>query len=736
MATYDLYFDESGNFEDCAFIEADIKRAEQPQKDSQLVGILALQGQITSDIAEKVLKLSLDKVGLPLEKEFHANEFLRKYGRDTYSTMLDEFLSQMKQRNGIQPVRLWNNANIGFGDKVATYTSMVAEMVVRIFEGLTRKHGNSRIDLNIYPASVVINGHLKKESQKWSPQYMNKKDYEQRLSEQLAFTAVRRGVAHNRNNWGTKINDFCSGRTNRLLQVCDLLSHSSNHNFKNCFISSRETKLKALFGDYDFMLNRTAVLDEIERHSQEGSIARAIQTIAENWDRPELEENVRQRIKEHRTFLVKLLTDMPAANRNIHLRQLADWGSQFLAVRDLELSDKMLVWLDKWIVEPLCNAVNNQSNTDVYWFKAQLLNQRLEQYNHRGALSAARPIIKSLHDLFPKLAGQWEHAPLLTKAMTLEAVHRNDCYEYDEAIHLMSGVVDYYGELSSLMSVALPGIFPERVKSQNRGSALGTKLQSEMFAGLSNPIRLDNARKLNELALDEFTSEDDRRRQYQYRCQIETFSGNFTDARTWLAKSLGVAPADTPTHAVLSKKISELDGTAQGFALLHWTRIAMEAGRRGSKDELQQFCAVFNLNESPWVNQNGQEYPAHGIRRHLAVAFAHAKRVKASKQLVNSLRQFDTTNNEALELIRIAGCSEAAALWGKDFAQNMRQLFEEPSAKQKSLLMDFKNFESATVAFPALKEIASRLQCASSKFIVSGCTDNCEIVSICRLVGQ
>jgi hypothetical protein len=732
MATYDLYFDESGNFEDYAFLEDGIKRAEQPQKSSQLVGVLTIHGQFNPAIADNILKLSLVKVGLPLQKEFHSNKIMSDYGRDVYSIMLDEFLRQMRQRSSLKPVRLWNNAKIGFGDKVATYTSMVAEMVVRIFEMLTRTHGNSKIELNIIAARVRTNGHERNAPQ----QFINEADYKRRITEQIAFAAVRRGVAHNQSNWLIGSFRFDSGLKYRPLQVCDLLSHASYRNYKNCFIAGRKTNLKELFGEYDFMLNRTTVLEEIEHHRQVGSLAHAIQAIAENCDRPELEESVRQSIKEHRTSIVKQLVSMPASGRNIHLRQVADWGSQFLAIRDLDLSDKMLKWLEKWIAVPLCDSGNNSDVEDVHWFLMQLLNLRLGQHNHRGQLSIARPICDRLHELFPKLAGKWEHAPLLTESMTQEAVHRNDCYEYDEASHLMTGVADYYGDLSSLMSVALPEIFPEQVKSENRGRALGTKLQSEMFAGLSDPTRLDKARKLNEMALDEFTLEDDRSRQYQYRCQIETFAGSFSDARSSLAKSLGILPDISPTHAVLSENIKALDGVAQGFALLHWSRIAMEAGRCSCKEELQQFCKTFTLNESPWANQNGQEYPAHGIRRHLAIAFAHASRVNDSQQLVKSLRQFDTTNKEALELIRLAGCAESASLWGVNNVQNIRRLFQETSAQLNPILVDLKNFESATAPFPALKTIATRLHAACNKFIMTGCIDNREIISVCRLVGQ
>ena len=59
MATYDLYFDESGNFEEPTLLEDCISLTEAPQKGaSQIVGILAQTEFITIVKSEKYSQVS------------------------------------------------------------------------------------------------------------------------------------------------------------------------------------------------------------------------------------------------------------------------------------------------------------------------------------------------------------------------------------------------------------------------------------------------------------------------------------------------------------------------------------------------------------------------------------------------------------------------------------------------------------------------------------------------------
>lgn len=723
MKSFDLYFDESGNFEEHTILEdCSIVRIEEPQKGaSQLVGILAPSGVITVAKSEQILSSSLQEVGLLLGKEFHANVLLRDHGLKKYTIVLGAFLSKLAT-NKMQPVRLSNSARLGFGDKVATYTSMVAETVVRIFEELTRDYGGIQIGLNIIAARVRVNGH----EMNAPPKFINEDEYKKRLIEQIAFAAVRRGVAHNRQNWSISGFRFDSGLKYRPLQMCDFLSHSSYRNFNNCYADQEKT-LKILFGNYDFPLNRSDILKEIEQHIRNGSLAHAIQSIAENWDRPELDPDVRQRIKEHCSAIVSELVGMPSDVRNIHLRQLSDWGNQFLAVRDLDMSDRIVKWLDIVIAKPLCD----KNCEDVIWLKAKLLILSLSQYNHRGDLSNARTISNKLEELFPQLAGQWEYAPLFTKAMILRAVHLNDCCEYAESSRLMGAVAGFYGGLSELMKEALPGSFTERVRSKHRGEALGTQLQSEMFAGLSDPARLENARRLNEKAIDEFSLENDKQRQYQYRCQLETFAGNIAIARSWLAKSLGVK---TETHQCLAEAIQTLDGPVQGFALLHWTRIGMEAGRFGLNEELQQFLDAFlsnQLESSLWVTQRKQEYPAHGIRRHLAVLQAIVGKYEQSIDMVDRLTCLDASGQIALTLIQLVGTLEVAARLPNSQSGTIRTLIVRAKQNKKSLLKQYAEFTKLSELVNILYDRATQYESSDYAY-----KDAQALLIVCNKVGQ
>src|SRR5690606_35376739 len=121
------------------------------------------------------------------------------------------------------------------------------------------------------------------------------------------------------------------------------------------------------------------------------------------------------------------------------------------------------------------------------------------------------------------LAGQWEHATLLMRGLVAQGVHLTDCFEHDAASSRMEVAAKYYGELGSLFHVILPDVFPERVRSDLHGRALGTWLQSEVLGSLSqaDASRLDRARQMSDIAIDEFPAEADKERQFQYRSQLE-----------------------------------------------------------------------------------------------------------------------------------------------------------------------------------------------------------------------
>ena len=723
MRSFDLFFDESGNFEESPIVAAaSIERPEKPQFSSQLVGLLAPAGELTRESAGLVLKRIHDGLGRELPEQLHAVE---TRDSDYYLPLVQGTLRAIKAQRW-QPVRLLNKEQLGYGDKSATYTNLVAELVIRILTTLSARH-HELIKLNITGATVMLKQCGVDELTK-----LELKEYLARINQYVSMMAVRLGVAHLHQRWEVGQVALGSGRFHRALQLCDILSNASFKNFRRCDPDTRQLALGA-FAPFDYTLTSSDLLEHIDQHRDSLSPALALQAIAENWDRCDLHPELRQALVLRLDAIVTQLAGQSAAIRNTQLRQLVGWGAQYLELRTLQLADHALGFLELRVALPLRGLLSDASRGETDWFLAQLLVYQLVNRNHRGELAAARTLCERLDRLIPSLASDWEQAPLLTEALTCKAVHLNDCREYQQASGIMGAVDGYYSGLAALMSDALPGVFPARVRARHRGIALGTQLQSEMFSGLSDPARLEKARRLSDEALDEFSAGDDRARQFQYRCQLETYAGNFPQARQWLAQSLCCGDA----HEDLSVQIRLLHGPQQGFALLHWSRIAMEAGRNRNSVELQRFLDAFlqgKFEASPWLVGQGQEYPAHGIRRHLAVCSAYLQWNKQSSVALKNLSALESDGKAPLALLKLAGIAEVAAIRGPEDPDEARRMITGVRAKEKPFTALLSEFAAQVAPFAGLKDVSDRLARACQDFEASNWKESGAVRGISRLI--
>jgi len=723
MKSFELFFDESGNFEESPIVAAaSIERPEKPQFSSQLVGLLAPEGELTKESAGLILKRIHDGLGRELPDQLHAVE---TRDSDYYLPLVQGTLRAV-QAHRWQPVRLVNQEQLGYGDKSATYTNLVAELVIRILTTLSARH-HGLIKLNITGATVMLKQCGADELTK-----LELKEYLTRINQYVSMMAVRLGVAHLHQRWEVGQVALGSGRFHRALQLCDILSNASFKNFRRCDQDTRQLAL-GVFAPFDYTLTSSDLLEHIDQHRDSLSPALALQAIAENWERRDLHPELRQALVLRLDAMVTQLAGQTASVRNTQLRQLVGWGAQYLELRTLELADHALGFLELRVALPLRALLTDAARGETNWFLAQLLVYQLVNRNHQGDLAAARTLCERLDQLIPSLASDWEQAPLLTEALTCKAVHLNDCCEYGEASGIMGAVDGYYSGLAALMSDALPGVFPARVRARHRGIALGTWLQSEMLSGLADPARLAKARRLSDEALDEFVAGDDRARQFQYRCQLESYAGNFSKARQWLAQSL----CCSDTHEDLARQIRLQHGPQQGFALLHWTRIAMEAGRSGETAELQQFLDAFSqekFDASPWLIRQDQEYPAHGIRRHLAVCSAYLQWNKQSSIVLKNLRALDSAGKAPLALLKLAGIAEVAAIWGPGDPDQARSMMAGVRGKEKPFATLLSEFAAQVAPFPGLKDISGRLGRACQDFETSKWREGGEVRGITRLI--
>ena len=303
-----------------------------------------------------------------------------------------------------------------------------------------------------------------------------------------------------------------------------------------------------------------------------------------------MSEDLRTDARERLQDVLARLAELGTPAQDPQLAVVANWLEQIVEwQRSLEVGRRLARWLLAEAEAPLRQAVAPPERPTLDWFAYALRTWALTASNHLGDLRDARREADNLQRLLPSLAGRWEHATLLMRGLVAEAVHRTDCFDHEGASARMRVVADYYGQLGELFHAALPAVFPERVRSDLHGRALGTWLQSEVLAGLRDPARLEAARALSDRAIDEFPAEVDKERQYQYRCQLETAAGEYAEARRFLARSLRLPDC---SHAALAGAVADLGGvsaSAQGFPLLHWFRLGAAAALAGAGDERDAF---------------------------------------------------------------------------------------------------------------------------------------------------
>ncbi|MEP7122437.1 MAG: hypothetical protein ABJE95_16065 [Byssovorax sp.] len=649
-AAYDLWFDESGRFMETSTRPEELDRSQGFA--SQLAGLLVPHGALTEGVAQSLLEQAHKAAGLQLGEEVHGMVIPQQ----SYDPLISRLLSELQAR-GFQPVRLVNLEGVRYGDRVTTYTQMVAELVLRVLRALSAR-GEPRVDLFLRGAVVVLGTRAD-----GTPLFLRESEYDERIQKALAFMAVRRGVAVELAGWIVASVKLGSGKRWRELQVCDLISNASHSSFKRLGPETRKAFVEA-FGSFDQTLVLRELFDRVDDLMLDRSYGRALMLLAESGINPlQLkDEGFRRRL----ATLVERLAALGARARDPELAALVTWLEQIIEhQRAVEEGRMIAAFLLREVDAPLSKRLDLGSSAgEIDWFTYALHRWTLTASNHLGDLVGARTAANQLDALTSSLAQRWEHASLLIQGLIAQAVHHTDCFAYDDVAARMKVVTTYYGELSGLFSTIMPNVFPAEIRSDARAAALGTWVQTETYAGLRDPKRLNVARELSDQAIAEFSTEDDKARQRQYRSHFEGLAGNFAEAREQLGRSLGL---DVFTHDAIGKAIVAIgNSAAQGFALLHWLRLGHETLMVVGA-EREAFLAAVKASkvfELSWFTGGHDGYPVHGILRRGAVVHAIQGSVQAAIGSLTHLRR--SGRGMVLSTIVLAATVEVAALlWAK-----------------------------------------------------------------------
>jgi len=704
---FDLFLDESGTFQTPAATPS--QKGKEKRFPSQLAGVLVPTGELTTTLAEQILDKCHAEAGLQMKETVHAAQEVGKtndavsFGR--YNKRIGSLLGQLRDL-GWNPVRLVNREGVDFGGKPQTYTNMVAELFVKICKQ-KRKEGLNRIGIRLFCAEVqVVDGprkfRLKSDVYKW------------RIQERKALIAIRQGYASESSNWDLVSLEVIDARIDKRLQICDLLSHASHDNFSWCVKRTTKPLFEQTLGAYNWTLLVHEWLERADQLIADRSLGLALITLTERFIQNDLNESSRLEAQRYLDRVLTDLTEMEAAVRDSQLSIILSWLEQLISLqRSTTLGYKLAKWLQDEVASRLCEALARVGRaSEIDWFAFALHLWALTACNHRGVLLLSRQESEKLDELNCRLAGRWEHSRLLMEGLVAQAVHLTDSFNFDLASARMELVAQHYGHLSGLYSRVFPDVFPEHIHSDLRGKALGTWMQSEALAGTLDNARLAKARQLNEEAINEFSTSDDKKRQYQYRCHLEILAGDFVSAREFLALSLGL---DEPSHEAIAAAIAALidEPSAQGFALTHWLHLGARTLIGGHFDSARFSTALSNsgLLNSRWCLGQVPDYPAHSIFRRIAAIHAVQKETARAVTVIEALNRLDPLGQQQLivGVIQLAAITEVAGLLWEHDNVVAQDLLKSTTAHTTCAAQLLKQLEDQTgEIFPFLARTLSR----------------------------
>jgi hypothetical protein len=733
-AEYDLFLDESGTFTETSTDAAERGQYPKTAIPSQLAGLLVPHGSLTRLAAETVLRRLAEMCGLQMSgamPSLHATEI-----RDaqSYDAAVLHLANQCRH-NKWQPVRLVNAERVTFGDRVATYTSMLAELVVRICRQKMLEE-EPRLRIHIMTARVL----LKDTDEELL--FIESPDYERQLRVQLAFANIRQGLAKESTNWEIAGFSIGSGRERADLQLCDWVSNASYANFRRCSKGVAED-LKIVFGSYDQTLYIREPLELAQRYETQGAHGLALLTLAElavSKRGASVHGPAVQRLADN---VCESLALQGHRARDPQLQVLVDWLEQIIDQnRSLGLGLQAAAWLTTSVYEPLKRRIGGQNAPILDWFAYAIGFWGLTVCNHLGDLQSARKQAATLSTLGARLVGAAEHSSLLARGMIALAVHYTDCFEHKKAAQMMEKLGATFENIMALLMGELGGTV-DVVRSEITAMALGTALQAELYAGLGDRSRFDRARALSDKAIAEFADEADQRRQMQYRSQLETFAGNLDAARTFLASSLC---SDGDSHESIGRAIKEMAVRTPGseaFPLFHWMRLGVAEKGRKPDSQFEVFIKAFKesgFENTDWCRGQRAYYPAHGIVRMLCrlKLFANDhESVNRGLQSLNRLVSQPKNVPLVLELVHLAALCEVAAGVTSDKTL-VEQLFASDSKDNPGITKVLSRIEKHVGGeFPAITELLGHVHKALALKQQQGVSDavRIELKGFARLVG-
>ncbi len=357
---------------------------------------------------------------------------------------------------------------------------------------------------------------------------------------------------------------------------------------------------------------------------------------------------------------------LPENSRRLHLLTLSNYFMEIIDVRrDLEMGKKILSFGDRIL------ALMEKENKRDDHFAMELILYKLTIESHKGNLGEMEILFEEGANQIRKLMEYSDNLDLVFMFLNRYAVFLIDSFNIEKAYLLLDKTVEQFEtyeligeELSSISCDALGS--PKGIstnKSEQLGKLLGTEVQAAGYLMKQGFLDYETVIQISNKAIENFNTEADRQRQYQYRAMIEGYANHYDEALKYLLLGLGIGNVVEG----FQKKHS-----MNGFALYHLS-LFLKNFCNADQKEIKELKKGFVNHEKDYLSI--REYPYFIVSGNVAEALSQDKKANIS-QIVKYYKAaiiYDDLEPELIKFLKLmVRCSYAAYLQrikSKEFEQ-------------------------------------------------------------------
>ena len=549
--SFDLYLDESGNFE----------------KDGNGYSMVSLVGGLLIP-SSKITEAKLNSL---IKNPIHAKEH---YEHDEYFKILHQLVS-----DGGHFIIFQNDERISVINGDFTYLNIISEGIVQLLRNLRVQYPSDHITLNILIAQRQAVAY-KRDMGISDSAKINQDEYFTRIDEKLYISLGRNNINHM--DWNI---EFGVAERDKKLMLADLICFTYRFRKGKDFSSEEQQDIQRMIeSEYIYSVFENATIGYIKKLIIDQRYDEAICQICTVKDRnmiSDLQNNLISR-------LVSLSRKELQAHMDYISIQIGQYNNSGLYVDGITFAENY----KRYILDSIINMVPSLADaisfarfdTDFYI---------LTMYDHIGNVKKCQKYLQSCRDNISSVNRSWEHIDYYFNFCIRELNVMMGRFEFDDVIEKSSELEKIFLEARDLFSMIKTYNGTEQiVRSELLGKVYSVKSEAIINILYRRPDLLENAQSALTQALEEFTNTADIARTYQWKCLLMVESRNSSEAIHSLLQAINVQNEEKPFNAFVDTAFN-LRPHIWEFLFWHYTNVMILLKEEGDSRAEEMAKALF-----------------------------------------------------------------------------------------------------------------------------------------------